>query len=79
MKKIELQIPEPCHENWQMMTPSERGRFCAACEKTVIDFSQMTDNEVVNYFKKPSQSPTCGRFAASQLNRPLRIATRLEK
>ena len=50
MQKLQLSIPEPCHENWQEMTPTQQGRFCKACAKEVIDFSMMTDTEVLNYF-----------------------------
>lgn len=33
-----LNIPKPCHEDWAGMTPAERGRHCAACDKVVRDF-----------------------------------------
>ncbi|THU40643.1 T9SS type A sorting domain-containing protein [Niastella caeni] len=69
-KSIQLQIPEPCHENWQNMTPQEQGRFCGACQKTVVDFSLMTDQEVMNYFLKADHN-VCGRFANDQLNKEL--------
>jgi len=41
MQKLQLSIPEPCHENWHQMTPTEQGRFCNACSKEVVDFSMM--------------------------------------
>ena len=34
------------------MTPVERGRHCEQCCKTVVDFSGMTDEEVIRFFKK---------------------------
>ena len=36
MQKLQLSIPEPCHENWQQMTPTEQGRYCNACAKEVV-------------------------------------------
>jgi hypothetical protein len=36
-----LQINKPCHENWGAMTPNERGRHCASCNKTVVDLTAM--------------------------------------
>jgi hypothetical protein len=66
-----IQIKEPCNADWQEMTPEKSGKFCGACEKVVIDFSKMNDAEIKNYFITYSNQKTCGRFLASQLNRPL--------
>jgi len=68
MKKILLQIPEPCHEEWNKMTPNERGRYCDSCCKTVVDFTGMTDQQIIHYFSIAS-GKTCGHFANDQLNR----------
>jgi hypothetical protein len=70
MKKIELSIPKPCHEKWNEMSPGNGGRFCGACNKTVIDFSQMTDRELLDFFKKPAGS-VCGHFNQFQLDRTI--------
>jgi hypothetical protein len=67
-KKMHLSIPEPCHEDWQNMTPQEQGRFCGSCRKTVVDFSNMSDTEVLNYFTKAS-GRVCGRFEKKQVNK----------
>lgn len=71
-KSILLNIPEPCHENWQQMTPLEQGRFCGSCQKIVVDFSVMTDKEVLDYFSKASQH-VCGRFSSDQLNKEITV------
>jgi len=68
--KIQLTIPEPCHENWNKMTPVEKGRFCHSCQKHVVDFSTMSDREVAQYFKQSTGS-VCGRFMQDQLEREL--------
>lgn len=65
-------IDEPCHEDWNKMTPADKGRHCTSCAKIVIDFSIMSDHEIVAYFKQ-SKTSTCGHFKAGQLNRPLEI------
>ena len=52
------------------MTPNGCGRFCAACQKTVIDFTVMTDAEILDIFRNSETIP-CGRFFPEQLNRPL--------
>ena len=71
-KSLQVNIPEPCHENWQNMTPREQGRFCGSCAKVVVDFSVMTDKEVLDYFSKASQQ-VCGRFSNDQLNKEMTI------
>ena len=71
-KHIQLAVPKPCHENWNNMTPSEKGRFCASCQKQVVDFTRMSDSKVAMFFKKPAGS-VCGRFMSDQLNHDLEI------
>ena len=71
-QKIQIAIPEPCHEGWQNMSPVEKGRFCASCQKTVLDFTHLSDNEILKLVSKDDN--LCGRINVSQLNRNL-IAT----
>lgn len=71
MKKIQLSIPEPCHQNWDNMSPTQQGRFCNACAKQVIDFSEMSDADVLNYFIIEKSDKLCGRAYPDQLNRPI--------
>lgn len=64
-----LTIPKPCSENWNQMTPTEKGAFCTSCQKEVIDFSQ---TGVYLLAQKLSQeSSLCGRFKPDQLNRSI--------
>jgi len=70
-KKLQLQIPTPCHENWEKMTTTEKGRFCASCQKQVMDFTNKSDREIAMFFKKPSIGSVCGRFMDDQLNRDI--------
>lgn len=72
-KKFQLTIPTPCHKNWEAMTPVDKGRFCAACQKQVMDFSNMNDRQVAEFFKKPSTGSVCGRFMPDQLQRDMEI------
>lgn len=65
-----LTVPKPCHENWNEMTPNEKGRFCNQCSKTVIDFSKMSDRAIVQLIET-STSKICGHFCSNQLSRPL--------
>lgn len=70
---MKITIPKPCHENWEMMTPEEKGRFCSVCSKTVRDFSVASDQEIIEAFSHSSED-ICGNFNASQLNRDLQYS-----
>ena len=67
---LQLAIPSPCHENWDAMLHNEKGRHCLNCQKTVVDFTKMTDTQII-YFFQEYKSSTCGRFLDTQLNRPI--------
>ena len=72
-KKFQLQIHEPCHEDWNKMTPGDKGRFCDSCQKIVHDFTGMSDAQLIAFFKKPSTGSVCGRFHNDQLERDFEI------
>ncbi|MCK8492209.1 hypothetical protein M0L20_10145 [Spirosoma sp. RP8] len=75
MSSFSVQIPQPCHERWSEMQPDERGRFCASCQKLVIDYTAFSDQELIKLLSKPLAT-NCGRFRDDQLNRPLVPATK---
>ncbi len=75
-KHFQLTIPEPCHENWEKMSPAAQGRFCGSCQKQVVDFTTMNDRELLQFFKKPSRGQVCGRFMNEQLERDLVLPKR---
>jgi hypothetical protein len=68
---IKLKIAEPCHENWNKMLEEEKGRFCLSCQKAVVDFSRMTNEEIIQYFEQNAGKKTCGRIAIHQHNAPI--------
>jgi len=63
-----LSIPQPCDERWDAMTPSEKGRFCASCQKQVVDFSGLSDREVIQLIEQAS-GKVCGKLHSSQVSR----------
>ncbi len=66
-----LQIPTPCAEEWTAMKTSGFDcRFCAACQRNIMDFTQKTDAEILAHVRR-NEGRICGRFRADQLNRPL--------
>lgn len=63
-----LRIDNPCREEWILMGENGKGRFCAHCSKTVIDFTKLTDNEIIKILET-SSGKLCGRFSDQQLGR----------
>ncbi len=68
MNTLKITIPDPCHENWDKMLPHEQGKFCASCQKCVVDFSTYSDAALLKYFETPRVN-TCGQFNEKQLQR----------
>ena len=68
-ENLKLELTNPCHENWDAMTASEQGRYCGSCQKTVVDFTTMTDREIISYISLYSNGNTCARVHEGQLNR----------
>lgn len=79
MQQLQLSIPEPCHQNWHEMNPTQQGRFCNACAKEVIDFSTMSDSEVLNYFSSLKSEKVCGRAYPDQLDRAITMSKEIKK
>lgn len=66
-----INIPEPCSEDWNKMdVVDDMHRHCSACERTLVDFSVMSDDELVIFFKQ-NNGKVCGRFRKDQTNRNL--------
>jgi CarboxypepD_reg-like domain/Secretion system C-terminal sorting domain len=74
-KYISLQIPTSCHESWDGMTTNTKGKFCNNCEKTVIDFTEMSNTQLANFFIK-NKEKVCGRFNSEQLHTEYAIPKR---
>jgi hypothetical protein len=44
------------------MSPNKDGRHCGLCDKTVIDFTVMSQEEITNYLTHNSKAQICGRI-----------------
>jgi hypothetical protein len=63
-----INIPKPCNENWNSMSPNDTGRFCNSCSKTVVDFTKMKPIEIQKYFvENANKERICGHFKSSQV------------
>ncbi len=66
-----ISMSQPCSQNWQEMLPTAQGNYCAHCQTTVIDFTQLSDSELWAALRKQGMSSGCGRFTPSQINRTI--------
>lgn len=76
MKKYKVSIGTPCSENWALMTITERGRHCASCNKLVIDFTTMNNDEIITYLIARKGERICGNFLNRQIQQPILLANK---
>jgi len=69
---VNISISKPCTARFNQFSKTENGGFCKSCQKEVIDFRQMSDKQLSNYFSN-TNGKTCGYFDTSQLNRDVPI------
>ena len=70
MKSKFLKLNKACSEQWENMTPNEKGSFCDVCSKNVIDFTQLSTREISEKIKN-SKGEICARLTQKQLATPL--------
>ncbi len=61
-----FKIAEPCQADWNQMSAETQGRFCAACQRCVIDFTQKTAVEIKTLYDQ-AKGDVCGRVKVSQV------------
>lgn len=64
-----FKIASPCSENFGNMLSVSEGKYCEVCAKTVIDFSQMTDNEIATFIHLNKGKEICGTIQPQQQNK----------
>ena len=67
--RAEIVLTNPCSENWNVMQVDSVGRFCDSCQKSVIDFTSKTDDEIKAFLKDKPGEQLCGRFYVHQVER----------
>ncbi len=68
-----VEISSPCDKNFNKMPKSGNGRYCYSCEKVVVDFTNMTNTELQNYFKNYTGDEICGRVKSTHLDQQNRF------
>ncbi len=61
-----ISIPQPCSQSWQQMEERQQGRHCLHCCKTVIDFTRMSNDEILAYLSNAGN--VCWRLNENQLS-----------
>lgn len=67
--RAKITITNPCSENWNSMQVDAVGRFCQSCQKSVIDFTSKSDQEIKTFLKEKQGEHVCGRFHVHQVER----------
>lgn len=62
-----LSIPTPCAQPWTAMRPTADGRHCGACQTEVVDFTRLSEAEIMAYLARRGGRPVCVLAAASQV------------
>ncbi len=61
-----ISLEKPCNEQFENFLVTSNGGYCGSCSKEVIDFTLMSDQQLIAHFKN-TPDKTCGRFKKSQL------------
>jgi len=70
---LRISIPKPCREQFASFETVQGGGFCHACQKTVQDFTGMSDEEIVLTLQN-AKGKICGRFRTDQIKTYNRMA-----
>jgi hypothetical protein len=72
-KQIQLTIPKPCHQDFDTMPRTSQGMHCGLCERDIIDFTSMSDDDFRIFLLDTNFKLTCGVFRNDQLDKPIFI------
>ncbi len=64
-----ISIHAPCKVDRSQFTKLSQGSFCHSCEKQVVDYTGMSDRELLQALRQNPKG--CGSFRTDQLERPL--------
>ena len=70
MPQPQISIPQPCAQPWAAMTPTAAGRHCAVCATEVVDFTKLSDNEILAFLAQHRGQHVCANAHAAQLAPP---------
>ncbi|HLP12349.1 MAG TPA: energy transducer TonB [Flavobacteriales bacterium] len=56
-----------CNENFEALPAASTGKYCGACNKTIVDFTGFTGDEIFTYLKSRPKGTVCGYFKPQQV------------
>lgn len=62
-----ISIPNPCHEDFEKMSPTEKGAYCKVCSTDTYDFRNLSNGEIFQIMEENKGGHVCGRFTKDQL------------
>ncbi|UOQ52127.1 carboxypeptidase-like regulatory domain-containing protein [Hymenobacter cellulosivorans] len=65
-----ISIPQPCAQPWATMSPTAAGRHCAACATEVVDFTRLSEAEILAFLAQRSGQRVCANAYVTQLAPP---------
>ncbi|MEJ6506319.1 MAG: hypothetical protein QNL86_06950 [Crocinitomicaceae bacterium] len=65
MVKPQIRIAKPCQEDWSKMSTNKIGKHCQLCDKTVVDFTKMSSDQIAAYLMRKSKESICGRILST--------------
>jgi hypothetical protein len=66
---MSLRVVQPCPKRWDDLHPAQDGRYCGACDRTVVDIERLTAAEVGDLLA--SGEKLCARLAVLPDGSPL--------
>ena len=70
MSQPQFSIPQPCAQPWAAMSPTAAGRHCAACATEVVDFTRLSDSEILAFLARSRGQDVCVNAHRAQLAPP---------
>lgn len=63
-----IHIPNPCPEKWSDITLTEKGAHCSKCATEVIDFTNLSAEEIRETLKEAAGSRVCAKMKPESRN-----------
>ncbi len=63
-----IHIEKPCTVDFNSMRPDDSAKFCNHCQTKVVDFTNMSLDEIKNFFDKQTSDKICGRYHTRHTN-----------